>query len=83
MKMEPRSDRQTLKHSLNYFTTLPSVISVHFLRLGKIQGLPALPWGHGLLLPCLLAGEVERGALQKARLGAQSGRSESCLHPLL
>ena len=82
MKMEPSSDRETLKLSLNYFANLPKVISIHFLRQEKLQGLLNLPWGHDLLLPCLLAAKVERGALQRAGLAAQSRRSESCLHPL-
>lgn len=81
MEMEPRSGGKTLKRSLNYCATLPIVVSVNFLKLGKLQGLPNLPWGHGLLLHHLLAGKVERGALQRATLPAQ--RSESCLHPLL
>lgn len=80
MEMEPRSGGKTLKCSLNYCATLPMFISVNFLKLGKLQDLPNLPWGR-LLLHCLLAGKVERGALQRATLPAQ--RSESCLHPLL
>lgn len=83
MTMEPSSDRETLKLSLNSFTNLPKVISIHFLRQEKLQGLLNLPWGHDLLLPCLLAAKLERGALQRAGLAAQSRRSESCLHPLL
>lgn len=82
MEMEPRSDGETLKCSLNDFANVPMVISVHILRLRKLQGLPDLPLGHGLLFHCLLAGKVERAALQSIRLCAQSQRSECCLHPL-
>lgn len=71
-----------MKCSQNCFAALPLVISVKFLRLEKLQGLPGLPWGHRLLLHCPPAGKVEWGALQRARLRAR-GRSESCLHLLL